>query len=260
VLPALMAVIAVAACGTARAAPGGSRGAAAGPARVLSRTLNLARGVDRPLTTTVWFTERITGRHPVILLSHGLGGRPAQFAPIATGWARAGYIVLAPAYPHTRAGVRVDRRDIVNQPADAAYVLDRVRALDRAGGAAPAGHVDGARVAVVGFSAGGTTTLGLLRRGHDPALRAAVSIAGRRPAVPFGGRAVPTLFVHGDRDPVVPIAAGREAFAAMRWPDRQFVTMPGEGHGQYLNPGDPGYVRASAAILDFLTARVPVAG
>jgi len=112
-------------------------------------------------------------------------------------------------------------------------------------------------VAAVGFSAGGTTTLGMFHAGHDPALRAAVSIAGRRPLPAFGGPATPVLFLHGDQDRVVPIAAGREAYAAVPWPKR-FETMTGQGHGEFLNPGDPGYPRASALILDFLTARLPV--
>jgi predicted dienelactone hydrolase len=249
----LLAVVALlAGCGAAHAAetPAGT------PTPVLTRTLTLARGADRPLPTTVWYPERLTGRRPIILFSHGLGGSPGQFAPLATSWAEAGYIVAAPAYPHTNASVRVRPEDVPHQPADAAYVLGRIRALDTTRGDVFAGHVDGSRVAAVGFSAGGTTTLGLLRAGHDPALRAAVSIAGRRPVSAFGGPAVPVLFLHGDRDRVVPIGAGRAAYAALPWP-KTFITIPGEAHGQYLNPGDPGYPRASALILRFLADRVP---
>jgi dienelactone hydrolase len=248
---ALLALSALlAGCGTAHA------GESVTPKpRVLTRTLGLARGADRPLPTTVWYSVPLTGRHPVILFSHGLGGLPGHFAPLAASWAEAGYIVAAPAYPHTNAGVRVLRADVRNQPADAAYVLGRVRELDTTEGDVLAGHVDGSRVAAVGFSAGGTTTLGLLRPGHDPALRAAVSIAGRRPVTEFGGPAAPVLFLHGDRDQVVPVSAGRAAYAAVPW-QKTFVTIPGR-HGQYLNPRDRAYPRASALILRFLTEWVP---
>jgi predicted esterase len=216
----------------------------------------LTRGRTRPLPTTVWYPVPLTGRHPIVLFSHGLGGRPQQFAPIAATWVAAGFVVAAPAYPHTNSRVRVDRRDIRHQPADAAYVLRQVRALDTAPGDPLRGHLAVDDVAAIGFSAGGTTTLGLFTAGHDPWLRAAVSIAGRRPVTPFGGPAVPMLFVHGDRDPVVPIAAGRAAYRAVPWPKR-FVTIAGEGHGQYLNPGDPGYSRASTLILQFLRTTMP---
>ena len=228
--------------------------ASASTARVLTRTLALARGDDRPLPTTVWYPARLDGRHPIILFSHGLGGLPEHFVPLTEAWAAAGYIVAAPAYPQTNARVHVRREDVANQPADAAYVLDRVRALDGDPDDVFAGHIDGHRAAAVGFSAGGTTTLGLLTRRHHPALIAAVCIAGREPAVPMGGPPVATLFVHGDRDPVVPIAAGRAAYAQVPWPSKRFVTIRHEGHGQYLHPGDAAYGRTQAVILEFLHA------
>ncbi|WP_433359735.1 alpha/beta hydrolase family protein [Actinoplanes sp. CA-142083] len=207
------------------------------------RQLRLMRG-DRPLLTTIW-SPADDHRHPVVLFSHGLGGLPAQFAPIAATWVAAGFAVVAPAYPHTNGKVKVDAHDVRNQPADAEFVL-RSLAEDP--------HLDLGHVTAVGFSAGGTTTLGLLHPGHLPGLRAAVSIAGRRPPAKFGGTPVPVLFLHGDQDPTVPIAAGRAAFAALPWPAKTFVTIPGGRHGGYLNPGNPDYPRAQATILAFLRA------
>ena len=224
---------------------------------IVVRTLQLARGADRPLPTTLWYPARPTRRHPVILFSHGLGGLPRQFEPLAAGWARAGYVVAAPAYPHTNGRVRVDRRDIVNQPADAAFVIGAVRALNHTPGDMLAGRLDVDRVAAVGFSAGGTTTLGLFGPGHASFLRAGVSISGRRPPGGFGGFAAPLLFVHGDGDRVVPIRSGRQAYAAAPFPKR-FVTVRGGRHGEFLRPDDAGYSRVSGQILAFLTANVPV--
>jgi dienelactone hydrolase len=219
------------------------------------RLIQLARGPARPLPTTIWYPVPPAGRRSIILFSHGLGGLPQQFAAIAATWVAAGYVVAAPAYPHTNRRVRVDPRDVARQPDDAAYVLDRVRALDTTAGDPLRGHLAVDRVAAVGFSAGATTTLGLFTAHHDPGLRAAVSVAGRRPATAFGGPAAPMLFLHGDRDRVVPIAAGREAYRAVPWPKR-FVTLAGEGHGPYLNPRDPAYPRASALILQFLRSNL----
>ncbi len=226
---------------------------------VVTRMLSLARGADRPLPTTLWYRGRLTGRHPIILFSHGLGGLPRQFAPLAAGWAEAGYVVVAPAYPHTNGRVRVDRRDIANQPADAAYVIEAVRALNRTAGDPLAGFLDVNRVAAVGFSAGGTTTLGLFGPGHPAYLRAGVTISGRRPPAGVGGPPAALLFLHGDRDRVVPLRAGREAYALTPFRTRRFVTIRGARHGEFLRPGDPRYARISGQVLAFLRENVPLA-
>jgi dienelactone hydrolase len=223
----------------------GCGGAVARAAQPRSRVLQLSRG-DRQLTTTIWAPPDAR-KHPIVLFSHGLGGLPEQFAPIAATWVAAGFVVVAPAYPHTNGKVKVDAIDVRHQPADAEFVLHALAGDPQA---------DLTRVIAVGFSAGGTTTLGLLHAGRFPGLIAAVSIAGRRPPTPFGGSPVPVLFVHGDRDPTVPISAGRAAYAALRWPGKDFVTIPGGRHGDYLNPANPAYPRAEATIRDFLTHAV----
>ncbi|XVV17226.1 alpha/beta hydrolase family protein [Actinoplanes sp. CA-131856] len=231
--------------------------AATASARVMTRTLMLARDADRPLPTTVWYPSPLTGRHPLILFSHGLGGMPSDFAPLIAGWAEAGYVVAAPAYPHTNRRVRLVRADVRSQPADALYVADQVRRLAGVPGDAFFGHLDTSRWAAVGFSAGGTTTLGLFGPHHDPRLRAGVSVAGREAPFGFGGRPAPLLFVHGSRDQVVPLAAARRAYGADPWPKR-FVTVRHAGHGEYLRPGNSSYVRISGLILAFLAAQLPV--
>jgi predicted dienelactone hydrolase len=221
---------------------------------MITRVEHFARGADRPLDTTIWLPSDISdlaGLRPVVLFSHGLGGLPAQFAPLAATWVAAGYVVIAPAYPHTNGNVKIDKSDVRHQAADAVFVLHEIF------GRAAIWHADPNRVLAVGFSAGGTTTLGLLRDGHLPGLAGAVSIAGRRPSSAFGGAPVPVLFVHGDQDPTVPIEAGRAAYAALPWPSKRFVVMPGGRHGDYLQPGNPSFARASTTILDFLRSSTP---
>jgi dienelactone hydrolase len=230
--------------------------AAATAAPVTTRTVPMERGRNRPLPVTLWYRRTLVGRRPIVLFSHGFRGLPRQFSGIATGWAEAGYVVAAPAYPYTNGHVRnPSHADVPNQSIDAAYVLDRVRALDRAPGDPLAGHLATDDVAVVGFSAGATTTLGMLTAHHDPAIRAAVSIAGRKPVTSFGGPPVPVLFIHGDHDRTVPFAAGRLAYRTLPW-SKAWLTVPGEGHGQYLQPRDRGYPLVSARILTFLRAQL----
>jgi len=177
-----------------------------------------------------------------VLFSHGLGGLAAQFTPIISTWVAGGFAVVAPAYPHTNGKVKVNSADVRNQPADAFFVLRSLAGDPR---------LDLDHVVPVGFSAGATTTLGMLRRGRASGIVAAVSVAGRRPSTAFGGAPVPVLFVHGDQDPTVPIDAGRAAYRALPGP-KTFVVVPGGKHGDYLNPGNPAYPRISGMILEFL--------
>lgn len=225
--------------------------------------LALARGVDRPLPTTVWYpaaagrtgaapttgAPAAAGPFPLVLFSHGLHGRPERYAALLARLAAAGFVVAAPAYPYTAAGVPVFRRaDIRNQPADAAYVIERLRRLPAA---SPGGHLDAQRVAAVGHSAGGFTTTGMFTSGHDPRLRAGVVIAGWAAPGAFDGPAAPMLFVHGSADQVVTLESGRAAHARVTWP-KAFLELPGQGHGEYLAPPDRDFATVAIMITDFL--------
>jgi dienelactone hydrolase len=198
---------------------------------VKTRKLQLSRGEDRPLPTTVWYPATGSGPFPVIVFSHGLTARPGDYAGILARWARAGFVVAAPAYPHTSAGVvDFDVVDLLNQPADASYVLTRVLALDGRAGDPLQGRIDGAHVGAAGHSGGGITTLGMLGGGRDDRLTAAVVLAGRQ-VLPgaFTGPAVPVLFVHGKLDRTVRYADGLAAFRAVPWP-KAMLTLPTAGH------------------------------
>ena len=120
--------------------------------------------------------------------------------------------------------------DVVNQPADVSFVIDRMLALD-----ALRGRIDGERIAAAGHSLGAITTLGVALNTccRDNRLDAAVVLAGLE--WPFSGgrytagRGMPVLFVHGDADNIVPYAAGRRAYADAA-PPKWFVTVVGGGH------------------------------
>ena len=241
------------------------------------RLVHLRRGPQRPLPTLVfypavrppWATAAgrptaavrsgarpglppAPGRFPLVLFSHGLTGSPKRYAAILTRWAAAGFVIAAPTYPYTSEFTAHFRRgDIVHQPADAGYVLDRIRALDRRPRDPLRGHIDGDRVAAVGHSAGGYTTSGLFRAGHDPRLRAGVIMAGWRAPGAFAGPPATMLFLQGTADPVVPVAVSRAAYERVPWPKR-YVLLRHNSHATYLRPGDPGYRRVSALVIAFL--------
>ena len=188
-----------------------------------TQKLDLSRGAGRPLPTTVWMPAA-TGRYPMILFSHGLSTTPRSYATLLTAWARAGFVVAAPAYPHTAAGVAdFNPVDVLNQPTDARSVITQV-------GQRLADRIDPARIAAAGHSAGGVTTLGLFAGPRDDRLRAGVVLAGRQiVSAALQGAAAPLLFVHGKRDATVAYADGHAVYDAVTWP-KAFLTVTEGGH------------------------------
>ncbi|GID91624.1 alpha/beta hydrolase family protein [Amorphoplanes digitatis] len=206
------------------------------------RVLRFQRGPDRALPTTVWYPAAGTvraepdpadgaapaaGRFPLVLFSHGLTSRPEDYEAILARWARAGFVVAGPTYPRTSYGAAdFDALDIVNQPADASFVIDSL--------SAPAGPfgamVDPNRLAAAGHSAGGITTVGLFSAYRDERLKAGVVLNGTDfQGTPFAGPPAALLFVHGRRDETVTHRAGHAVFAAVPW-SRAMLSITEGGH------------------------------
>ncbi|KWV30941.1 alpha/beta hydrolase family protein [Micromonospora rifamycinica] len=223
---------------------------------VAVRTLTVDPTGPRPLPVTLWYpTERgrvAPGRFPVVVHSHGLLSLPELHAALATRWAAAGFVVAAPAYPYTsRRATRFSRADVRNQPADAWRLIRHLVRLDARAGDPLAGHLDVGRFAATGHSAGGFTTAGMFTSGHPARLRSGVIIAGGGLAGAFAGPAAPLLFVHGTADPVVPLTVGQAGYRRATGP-KAFLGLLGQGHGDYLTPGRPGFDQVLAATTDFL--------
>ncbi|MFG2108538.1 alpha/beta hydrolase family protein [Micromonospora chersina] len=230
---------------------------------------------SRPLPVTVWYPaepaapphattrERAgpvpwpdvpvaAGRFPVVVYSHGLHSLPDLHAPLTTRWAAAGFVVAAPTYPRTNLRARdFTRADVRNQPADGWRLIRHLVRLDARPGDPLAGHLAVDRFAAAGHSAGGFTTAGMFTSGHPRRLRAGIVIAGGGLAGSFAGPVAPLLFVHGGADPIVPESVGRAAYARSLGP-AAFLGLPGQGHGEYLTPGRPGFAQVLAATTDFL--------
>ncbi|MEV1285654.1 alpha/beta hydrolase [Micromonospora sp. NPDC049679] len=265
---ALLMPVALTACGQAIAAPVPAPRAAAAPQQAYAvgvRTLTFGRGTARPLPTIAWYPAAsgsagdaprrnvplADGRFPIVLYSHGLHSMPAHHAALTTRWAAAGFVVVAPAYPYTNLRTaRFDRGDVRNQPADAWHVINQVRVLNDVPGDLFAGRLDTARVAAAGHSAGGYTTAGMFTRGHSARLRGGIVIAGGMRDT-FGGPPAAMLFVHGGADPTVKLATARSAYDRTPWP-KGFLTLPGQRHGEYMGPGQPGFDQIMATMTDFL--------
>jgi fermentation-respiration switch protein FrsA (DUF1100 family) len=203
------------------------------------RNLTFARG-ERQLPVRVWYPASGTpgddpandavpaaGAFPVVLFSHGLTSQPDDYAPMLARWAQAGLVVVGPHYPHTAGGVvAFSADDIVNQPADASYVLTQMLALDDPLSA----HLDAARIGAAGHSGGGITTAGLFSSERDSRLSAGIILAGTDfRSAPFSGPAAAMLFVHGRQDGTVAYDAGHTVFKAVPWP-RAMLTITAGGH------------------------------
>lgn len=243
----------------AQSATGHTRQAAADPDRLVAPTKPLPVGFreltfwrgSRHLPTVVWYPES-SGRFPVVLLSHGLGGRPEGFAGLATHLAARGFVVVAPAYPFTKKDTPAfNRDDVRNQPADAVHVLDAVLKLNNTRDDPFEHHLLTSRACAAGFSAGGFTTSGMLTADRDPRLRCGIVISAGAIEGGFTGAPVPVLFVHGNDDGIVTYSRGRTAYKNLKWP-KAFLTMRGQGHGEFLDPRRSGFVAVSSAVTDFL--------
>ncbi|MEH1168579.1 alpha/beta hydrolase [Micromonospora sp. CPCC 205539] len=261
-LMAVLVTALLAGCAPATAAAGGAtavptaRRAPEGSYTVGVRTLSLDPRSARPLPVTVWYPAApggvAAGRFPLVIYSHGLGSRPDLHAGLTTRWAAAGFVVAAPAYPHTRQGApHFTRADVRNQPADAWRLIRHLGRLDTDPDDPLAGHLALDSIAAAGHSAGGFTTTGMFSEGHPARLRAGIVIAGGGLPGSFAGPVAPMLFVHGTADPVVPVAVGQAAYRRTPGP-AVFLSLLGQDHGAYLTPGHPGFAPVLAATTDFL--------
>ncbi|MBX6749972.1 MAG: chlorophyllase [Micromonosporaceae bacterium] len=191
---------------------------------------------------------------PLVLFSHGLRGSPEDYEPSLRDVAAAGFVIAAPAYPYTSEDAKeYNPVDLVNQPADASAVITAVLTLNTTAGDPLAGRLDPNRIAAMGHSAGGYTTMGLLAGFRDPRLRAAVVLAGASLGGSYADPAVPVLFVHGDADSVVPYTHGRAAYDYLPWP-KAFLTVIGGGHTDFLDRDSRAAAAVTATVVDFLRA------
>ncbi len=168
---------------------------------------------DRTFPIAMWSPKGAPGPHPLLVYSHGFMSNRHGGRYLAEHMASHGYVVVSTDYPLTHFGAPGGpfADDVVNQPADVSFLIDRVLALrpeqrDFAGG------IDRDRIGVLGLSLGGLTTtlVAYHPRLGDPRIRAAVSIAG--PSVMFGPdyfdfADVPFLMIAGTHDAMIQYAA-----------------------------------------------------
>src|SRR4051812_7685378 len=202
---------------------------------------------NRPVPTTIYVPESGTSA-PLIVFGHGMLGHPRKFTRLFACWADAGYVVAAPAFPHTS-----DENpppylieDVANQPADVSFVLDQLLAC---------GLGDEQRLGVGGFSLGAETALAIALhpRYADPRIRAVVAIAGALFHPDFAAdvlRPLPLLLIHGAKDKNSRLRESLKVYEAAQEP-KDLVTIAGGGHGICQDDDPRGY---SARVAELTTA------
>lgn len=116
-------------------------------------------------------------RLPTLLLSHGNGGTARMMGWLGTALARAGYLVIAVDHPGNNGADEMTVAGSVLtwlRAQDLQAALDAVRADPRLGP-----HVDGERLGVLGYSAGGYTAL--LAAGAQPTLQRLLDFCSTHP-------------------------------------------------------------------------------
>lgn len=198
------------------------------------------------------------GPYPVVVFAHGFETMPATYAPLLDAWVKAGFVVVSPVFPdENEVTVQQDggfqsnavatnlESDEVNEPADIAFVLKQVEALDSKGsGALVSGLLDMAKVALAGQSDGANVVAGLVFDSRFSAQRAELPVAPKAVAVlsgePFqeegdsysaSPASPPVLFVQSNADTCNPPEQAALLYADLAGdPFRWFVELLGARH------------------------------
>jgi predicted dienelactone hydrolase len=223
-----------------------------------SRTADLRSGkrIARTLATVVRIPTA-PGPHPLVVFAHGFGLTPATYDNLLDAWARAGYVVAAPAFPLERANAPggPDESDLVNEPRDISFVVDRLLALDSTAHDSLTGTIDRSRIAVAGHSDGAVAALAAAydRRFRDPRFRAAIVLSGAMLGGmrSFSVKGPPLLAVQGTADTINAPATTAGYFALAHRP-KFLLWLLGASHRPPYTTEEPQLGIVERATIDFL--------
>ncbi len=171
------------------------------------------------------------------MFSHGVVGHPDKFSQLLSAWARAGYVVAAPAFPLTNDHVPGSAQNLGlagSQPADVSFVLDQMLALSADPDSRLHDRIDADQIGAGGLSLGGATTYAVAFSPccRDNRIKAVEVLSGA--LLPVVGEFdldghVPLLIAHGDQDPLLRYA-NTQAIFGQAAPPVWFVTLIGASH------------------------------
>jgi dienelactone hydrolase len=215
---------------------------------------------SRQLPTTVWYPSDGGGPFPLVLFVHGFGVTPADYAPLLTRLASAGYVVAAATYP-LLSGQPAGPTDTVGWDdlyPDSWFVASQVLERSAAGDAVLGGLIDPDRIAVAGHSDGAAVAFGL---GYTPfrldvRARAVVAYAadiGQYPTYQPNQR--PILHVLSDHDDFNPYGDAIAWDRSILQPPKTVLSLWDASHsGPYLESGDAHFEMVARVTIGWLDA------
>ena len=198
----------------------------------------------------------------LVIFSPGYNEFYSAYAPIINAMVSAGFVVVAINFPRTNPNAvgGLYEADIVNQPGDITAAINWALAQDAVSSSPLYQLIDSSKVAAVGQSDGGDTTLALAYNSCciDSRVQAAVIFSGAELASFPGsyfpaGVKVPLLVVQGSADTINPPAASSQIFAGAPAPKYLLWLLGAEHLEPYAAPNQ--YESITAAVTaDFLKA------
>ncbi|MDZ7685530.1 MAG: hypothetical protein U5O39_11425 [Gammaproteobacteria bacterium] len=189
----------------------------------------------RQLEGRLWRPKH-RGASPLVFYSHGFMSSHRGGEDIGRFLASHGYITVAVDFPLTNGdapgGPLVT--DVINQPQDATFVIDKLLKRSADEDDPLFGQIDPDRIGAAGLSLGGMTTQLIAFHPHvaDPRINAALSIAGPTShftARFFEHRDIPFLMLAGGSDAIVPYADNALPILD-KVPEATLVTLENASH------------------------------
>lgn len=217
---------------------------------------DVAESPERRLTVEAWYPADLTGDasedgrdapvderaapYPLIVFAHGLSGTGTQSTTYTRHLASHGYVVVAPDFPLSRGGTEGGPRaaDLVNQPGDVSFVIDRVLEFDADPGNRFEGAIDEDRIGLTGHSLGAyTTLLTVYGSNRDERIDAALPLSGSGCFMSkemVGDTSLPIMLMTGSEDLLVPASGNRRAYDLANAP-RYWVELIGGSHVRFAD-------------------------
>ena len=171
-----------------------------------------------------------TSHFPLVVFAPGYRQCSASYSILLREWASAGYVVAAVNFPRTNCHVvSPDEADLVNQPADLAFVIHQLDQMSSQPSGTLSGMINPTRVAVAGHSDGGDT---VGRHGRDELLPVSAPARGGR-ACGGGVAGVLRALVHG-ADGTDALRSGHRRH--LESPGREPAAIPGRSQRAAVLP------------------------